>query len=601
MKKLGLVAVVAVMAAAIWWIASQGHLRQSDDRLLSYVPADSAFVLAMTKPLPEDVTQSYLDLSEQFVGLYGQMLQPLIDQLQQSDKPEDARIRAVVEALRAEFADKSLRQSIEDLGLSLRGRSAIYAIGLVPVLRIELQDPRKFEAFVARMESAAGAPLPRAKVDQVEYWKLQAPDTPLMLVGALIESQLVISLAPGNADPLALRGVLGLDRPAQSLADSGGLQALNKEFGLLPFASGYLDSGRLLAQFSGDSSPLEQSFLSAMEIDKPSLDPVCQSELDGIAKAWPRLVFGYTRYDSRANDMLMVIETRKDIAESLMKLRAPLPGAGAASEQALINFGLALRLSAVPGVVDSFANQVAQSPFQCEQLVALNQAFSEARKGINNPGLYGVAPLFNAFHLLVDKLDLSALNQGNGQPDGEVRLAIGSDNPASLLGMARSFVPPLANLQVPTDGTPVALPAMPGMPAELQPQVASSGKVLALSSHAAGGAELADLLSVDEGRQPLLLIGLRSEVYAQFADAMERSLRASMESSEASALDPELDESAQLAAAAERAEQRQQAEAMLEMQMKLMREIYPKMFARTETRIEFTARGIEWHQLTTMP
>ena len=595
MKKLGLLAVVAVMAAAIWWIASQGHLGQRDDRLLSYVPADSAFVFAMPEPLPEDVIQSYLTLSEQFVGLYGQMLQPLLDQLQQSDKPEDARIRAVVEALQEEFADKSLRQSIEDLGLSLRGRSAIYAIGLVPVLRIELNDPNRFAAFVARMESAAGAPLPRAKIDQVKYWKLQAPDTPLMLVGALIDGQLVISLAPGNADPLALRGVLGLDRPAQSLADTGGLRALNKEFALMPFASGYFDNRRLLAQLSGDSTPLEQAFLKAMDIEKPSLDPLCQSELEGIANAWPRVVFGYTRYDVRANNMLMVIETRKDIAESLMKLRAPLPAAGAASEQALINVGMALRLSAVPGVVDGFANQVAQSPFQCDQLTALNQAFSEARKGINNPGLYGVAPLFNAFHLLVDKLDLSALSQVNGQPDGAVRLAIGSDNPASLIGMAKSFVPGMATLQIPNDGSPVALPALPGMPAELQPQLARNDKVLALSSHAAGAAELADLLVVDEQRQPLLLIGLRSEVYAQFADAMERSLRASME------LDPELDESAQQSAAAARAEQRRQAEAMLDMQMKLMREIYPKMFARTETRIEFTARGIEWHQLTTMP
>ncbi|MBD8527758.1 hypothetical protein [Pseudomarimonas arenosa] len=605
MKKLGLFAVLLLLAAAIWWLSSQGKFSSQNDRMLHFVPADTPYVIGMLEPLPEDVSRSYLQLGEDLVGLYGQLMEPLITELRQSDKPEDAKSLAIIEALSREFENKTLAQSIEDLGLSLRSHSAVYGVGLVPVARIELASPDKFRAFVARMEAAAGTPMPVADIDGTAYWRLQPPETPLMLVAAIIDTDLVLTLAPGDANRTALRAVLGLDRPADSLAASGGLQALNNQYGFVPFASGFIDSQRLLRALTEGNDPVEQAFLTALQIDKPELNPTCKAEFESIAEAWPRLVVGYTRYDTRANDMLWVLETRQDIADSLMKLRAPLPGAGASSEKALINIGLALKLSALPGVVDGFANKVAQSPYQCEQLAALNMAFAEGRKQINNPGLYGVAPMANAIHILVDSLDLGAMALSAEQPKGEIRVAIGSDNPSSLVGMSKSFVPQLAEFNLAADGQAVALPALPGMPPELSPQIAMSNKALALSSHAAGADTLSQLLSLDEAQQPILLFGMRSAVYAQFADAVEKSFRDSLDKADGLQLeqDEALAEDAEAAAEAaqRRADKRKQGEAMLEMQMRLMREVYPKLFSRMESRIEFTARGIELRQQTTLP
>src|SRR5690606_15216762 len=113
-------------------------------------------------------------------------------------------------------------------------------------------------------------------------WRFPIPETPIEAVIAILGDHLVFTLAPLD-DAAALRQLLGLERPARSLADSGELQRLNQAEGFSGYGSGFLDSARLLALFRAPATPLETAFLSQFEIEKPTLPAECEADLDLIA------------------------------------------------------------------------------------------------------------------------------------------------------------------------------------------------------------------------------------------------------------------------------------------------------------------------------
>lgn len=567
------VLLLALVAGGLFWMLGRGPTGGgSSDAPLSFVPADSPYVFANFEPLPGPVVEKAMQQSAEVMGMYGELFDSLRVELEASEKPEDKRILAMLDALIAEFDNKTPQQINDSLGIGLDGRIALYGIGMVPVLRMDLAKPDNLRAFIGRMEKAAGAEMTKAKLEALEYWVFQPEAAPLMGVGAIIGNQLVLTLAPAQAEPAVLRVLLGVDKPAKSVLDSGSLQALNKDYKFTPYFSGYLDSAKLIAAYNANSA-VDQAFLKALGTEKPQIDATCSKELSELATAWPRMVVGYEVFEPTRNVSRFVFETRSDIASELLKLRAPMPGLGKASEAAMLNFGLSFKLSAVPGVVNAFAGKVAESPWECAQLADLNQAFDEAKTGINNPAVFAAAPVFSGLHLILNTLEMDFAS--GATPSGSGALLIGSDNPASLIGMAKGFVPQLATLEIPTDGSVVALPAMPGVPPELQAHAASSDKVIGIG---VGGddikAALPSLLQADPNQQPLFVMGLSSGFYVKLADAMAASAEMTSDG------DPKAAE-------------------LLKKQAELMRELYTKLFDRIDYRIELSERGIEFHQTVT--
>src|SRR5690606_32966346 len=153
------------------------------------------------------------------------------------------------------------------IGLDTQALSAVYGVGLVPVARLTLADPAAFRAFVARLEQRSGETLPTGRVDDVDYWQLTSAEAPLRGVFALHGNHLVATIAPVG-DDAALRSLLGIERPANALRDGGELAALNARYGFSPYASGYVDSARIVALLTSPATPLENAFLQAMKIEK---------------------------------------------------------------------------------------------------------------------------------------------------------------------------------------------------------------------------------------------------------------------------------------------------------------------------------------------
>jgi hypothetical protein len=528
---------------------------------LAFVPADTPYVFANIEPFPTAITTRWMQQFDVAARLWQSQLAQGIKKLEATrpDAPELKWLRAV----NAELEGKTMTQVFDTLGYDLQGRFALYGVGLVPVMRISLAAPEKFEAFIARLEKQVGSPFPRGKVEGQEYFSLVAPEGKLRGILALQQRQLVLTLAPASDDS-ALVQLLGVQRPARSLGEAGALAALNEQFGYLDNGSGYFDTRALLAQLSAPATPVETAFLTALDIQKPAIDPTCASEYAALAAAVPRLSFGYTRLDAQHMDMVSRLETNAAIAADLRTLRAPMPGMDKTADSPL-NFGVSLKLAALPPLVDKWASAIAAAPWQCEALKGLNESAAQSKQQLANPVVFGAAPVFEGLHLIATRLELKSMAQ---TPDFAGKLLIGSPNPAALLGMAKSFAPPLASLQLAPDGKVHALPALPDMPPGMPAFAAMTKNVLGLAVGEGEDKDLPAYMNADPAQQPLLVLGYSGALFGQFNKIM-------------------LEQAAAIADPAEAAAQKEMAEMMAQMYGQIR---------RTEIRVEFGEHGIELHQ-----
>jgi hypothetical protein len=178
--------------------------------------------------------------------------------------------------------------------------------------------------------------------------------------------------------------------------------------------------------------------------------------------------------------------------------------------------------------------------------------------------------VFEGVHAIATRFELQ---DAATMPEFGGKLLIGSPNPTALVGMAKSFAPPLASLQLSADGKVQPLPALPDMPANLPMFAAMKGSVLALAVGAGEERDLADYLASDPAQQPLLVVGYSGALFAQFN-------RQILAQASATTSDP-----------AEAQRQREAGE--------LVARMYEKI-DRMEMRIEFGERGVELHQSATM-
>lgn len=566
-KSIALVLLLAVLAATAWWWLYR-HRDEGNDPL-AYVPADTPYVFASTKALSAEQARAMLrqyGLSGDVLAL---ILTPAKAALLAGNRADDTLARLLA-ALEAEFGGKSLEQIEALLGVRLGGRNVFYGLGLTPVVRIELDQPQAFAQTVARIEQQAGKPLPRAQIDGTQYWYLTLGDSSLRLVMAVIDSSLVVSIAPDPSPDAAMRTLLGLDRPQQSLRDAAALDAVITDYDLHSGIAGYIDSAALLHAITGALSAPDRALLAAIGTSLPQPSAQCGTEFAQLAEAMPRLIVGYSQISEHQITGRSVLQLRSDIANTLLPLRAPMPGLDAVDEDTVFDFGLSINLQQLPAVVSSLVKGTEQAPWQCPHLSSLNAIARLIKTQSTNPALLGSAAMAHSVFV--------ALNQAQW-PDGAVipefsgALVVGSDNPASVFGIARSMLPALGTVKLKNDGRPTLLPAMPELRLHAPMYVAMSDDALAVSTGADEEKAMPQLLRSNASAQPLLVIGMTSTLYVQIAQWNLRRLAA-----DASA----------------------QARAQAEQQLAIAK-VYPSMFKRSRVRLDVSERGIELSQQSLLP
>lgn len=417
---------------------------------LAFVPADTPYLAANLKPLDSDTRAALMKQADAQMPTQVAQMRHAAKELGDKGKPQ---VAALLNAVADEFDGRTVEQVIQRDGLDPDGLSALYGLGMSPVMRFQLKDPAAFEAMIGRLEKAYGQPMEKASIGDVDYRHTAPAGEPVQFVVAVAGKQAVLAMLPSKADQGLLRQALGLDRPQHSAQDAERLQKLADDKGYSPYVVGYVDFTRMPKLLTGGRDPLVKALTAESAEAAAKLPASCESDFDRIAARVPMASFGYTTLEARHLGQRVDVRFADDITKAFSGLKAAVPGLGGDLD-APFDLALSVPVKQVRQFWMDQADAVAAHPFTCPALTDLNQGFAKLRTSMQQAA---VPPLGDLQGLRVS-LDSFEMPEG-GMPKVAGRILVASANPAGLLAMAQMAVPALGQVKLADDGKPVALPA----------------------------------------------------------------------------------------------------------------------------------------------
>lgn len=417
--------------------------------LLSYVPADTPYVMANLEPVPAEVTDAWLT-----------RMQPALDQLQS----EIAHLRAellasdgdepaarVMAAILTELDGNLSRAGLERLGLSLEAPNVAYGHGMLPMVRMGLGDVDNFQDMIMRVQTASGQAFEAYELGGDAYWKVDGGGQGA-LYAAVVDQHLVLGMAPVAFENDYLPILLGQSKPATSLADNGNLGALQREQGYAPYAVGFVDLRLALDQFLKPDSTTATMINAVGEFDITQIDPACAREARLATTFVPRLLMGSTELTSNAVAVQYQLETNSLLGKQLADLVSDVPAASS-DDRALASMALGIRFGALREFLLKQSGLLLDHPFECPQLQGLNRQVQNMHTQISQPMPPFLGNLRGMRASLMD-IDLQDPQPANARG----MLSLEMDKPQMVIGMASMLVPGFEELNIEPGAEPVLVP-----------------------------------------------------------------------------------------------------------------------------------------------
>ncbi|MGN6312458.1 MAG: hypothetical protein ACTHMO_01715 [Rhodanobacteraceae bacterium] len=442
------------VCVSLFLLAGCGKKAVESTAPLSFAPAETPYLYANFKPLPDDVRRAMnkrtFALMQYSAASYKRMAQMLA-----ANNPDLARV--LDEVADEMSAIRTPQQMEQTTGFSQQARFAFYGIGLAPVARIELADPDAFRGLIARIEKSIGQPFAVARLDNQDYWNVGGARDKLHLLLAIEPNkQLVATLAPAGADPALLKQLLGLTKPDHSAADR--LSDIDGARGYTDYGSGYLDLPKLLARLSDPKDPVTLAYAAALGAPAPSSDPSCPPEFASIGAQMPLASFGTEQFEADHVRASLDVSLAAPLRGLLANLKQPVPGMAAEPDGSLFDMVLALPLQKVQAFWEARAQAVAAQPYKCPTLTPLNEGFKSMAASLQQQMPPQAASLLG-FRLVLDNLVLSGGPAST--PQVAARFQLASADPNALLQLAQKNLPQLALTEVKADGKPIAVTLPP--------------------------------------------------------------------------------------------------------------------------------------------
>jgi len=466
----GLSCVVLLIGLSACSETDKGSRAVARLKLLKRVPADTPYVAASSRELPESLSVHMLKAAS-----LSENGDPIRLALESDDSPEGSarhQLLKLAHAFNAELEGKLTPEGLASLGFPLNGRSLVYGLGILPVSWIETLDPAKVDAFLDRVETRAGVKSQRATLGEIGYRRFDFGD--LLGILAQKDGYLVAALVPGNSETELLPLVFGDRKPEKSLADTGEFKKFNARHGFLGYGEGYIDLVQLVEMGLGESQGINAQVLQALGAEPESVSPACRNLVRYMVQSVPRFGFGFTEAKADRYTMQAVVETSPAVADWLKRLPAPVPGLGS-EDDAMFSLGMGIDLPLLRDGLKALLGIVLEQGKGCEdvdqeRLVQNMQALDL----MLNPMFAGI----KGFDLAVDRVEV---DPATGEPKSvDARFVLAAADPRGMFGMLAMLNPRLATLQIPADGTPVELPLKEVAPGAPPAWVAIKGEALGL-------------------------------------------------------------------------------------------------------------------------
>jgi hypothetical protein len=485
----------------------------SEKGVLRFVPADTPYLIATPGDLPDELMDKLEPQLDAVLKSYHSIIRAMVENAYAEAREADADLSTfeyvlpVVDELESLMSVEGLR----GLGIERNADAAIYGVGLLPVLRLELSNSDLFESAIARMEERTGRKMGVAAIGEFSY-RYTAGDDESRLVIAIIENNLVVAVVPTALPDDLIKQVLGLTLPGKNIADSGRLGEIANTYRFDDYMIGIVDFERIAATFLDAQTGINAALLNLADFDDSLLSAVCKTEIRSLAGVMPKIVMGYTELSAQKMSSKMVIELRDDIAAGVSTMTGIVPGL-TAPQDGLFSFGMSMDLLAARTFYSERLDAIEATPFECELFADLQEGVSAGRDVLKQP-IPPVAYGFKGFLAVVEDVQGMDLARQIPPTSADMRLLVAMDNAESLIAMGAMFSPELAALKIEPDGEPVKLAMQQIDASGLDVYVAMSENGLGLSVGAGMQEGLAEMLKADApDPSPFLVLDMDAERY----------------------------------------------------------------------------------------
>jgi hypothetical protein len=475
--KTGLLTAALLLATA--WLGGCGKKAVTNE-LLSFVPADTPILMEIEvndRVLPRRLVKKYEQAFDASLAFQRENLKIRLQQtVPDNASPE---LQQSLQKTLA-FADKWLDpKNIREAGIDPSDMAmALYTDALVPVLRAKIKPQNKMEQlwdeFFALIEdmrahsmSKGAYVMEKIKVNDQVLYQVQVNDIRFLVY--IDKGWLVTSLAPVAVMEKRRDEILGLKKPARSLADSDRVKTFFKQYGYQPGQIFWVDIlGLTDYVLDPQNHPSDLWDYYASKDD--AVSPVCKTEIRQLVGHFPRLVGGITHVDDQRLGNQLLWEFDPDVASKLAALEGEVP---AFLDKPELAYGLSIDLPGSIKALTQLAQAVITQPFQCNHLQPLNEAAQGILQTAQKPlppfvgNFKGISLSLRNLELNLDQVDFTHFDLDQANQAGHVEAALGVtfENVPALMGLAQLTSPGLAALQLKPDGTPVDLSQLPELQA----------------------------------------------------------------------------------------------------------------------------------------
>ena len=457
---------------------------------LATIPADTPYAFVAAEPMPLGPAlrwmESWASSLEKMIGNTDEVL---------ADEYVGAEIKLVY-AMISELSGNYNPAGMKKLGLSVSPRFALYGIGFLPALRIDLDDPDAFRAFVQRVETKSGFTSQAETLGNTDFWTYKIGV--VYLVMSIKNRQLVWGFTPGVSAELYTSYLLGEKKPARSMADDDRITPIATKHGFKRFGTGFIDLTRI-AELILEPGTTMHDEIQAL-IDQRSGEPTspeCMAETKRIVGAAPRIVFGYEEWSDVNVRFGGGVELTGDLGRQLVEASTPAPAIGSEfARQAPFFAAFGFDVGRVLDIFNGEMLAVQQNPYMCPWYNEINELANEATM------FGGMVPAMLT-NLRGGAVVLHNVRTATGAtpaipPDGSVNpnsafgtgpstkveglAVVNSTAPASLLAYLRTLAPEFEHVTPDPGGIPFALPASEQLEMFLDPHVMLTQQSLAIAS-----------------------------------------------------------------------------------------------------------------------
>lgn len=477
MKKLLIVIVIAIaIAAGIYFFKggkvgglSLGSSLPSDNPVLEYVPADTVFFAGSVEPLDFAKT---LEMSSKMGFDYSAMMSAGFDDLKSDlgDAPDAAK---VLVSIYGDYLKAVKNKSVKELGLRSELNMAVYTVGVLPVIRLELDGTDAFAKALAKIEADQGVTAAVNTINGVEYREYSLDDgydeVPMTLVIATHDNQAIVTINTELDDAKDLQATLS-EKPTTNILDGGVLNELASDNGYLGYSIFLLDN---LAIVDGITKPSANAFgkslqevMTAYGAGNEMQDiqtPACNTELTGLTKNWPMLSAGYTEFDDSNASYKMVLKGgNADLLETLGKLRGHISN-NVSNDDYVMSFGLGFDMDQVVPVITTVWESLTKEDFTCPPLVEMQEGLRQSNPmmlGMMSGMVAGIKGVgFSVVEMNDDALANMERNPMAFMQDSQFLVTVTAEKPQNLLQSLGMYAPELAQMNLEDGGEPQILPA----------------------------------------------------------------------------------------------------------------------------------------------